>query len=74
MNAFSKIHPGVTSVYFLAILLVSMFVMNPVMEALTLLGGLLYCWSLTGRGKRLQELRSSVCRVLHGAGESAVFP
>lgn len=49
MNAFSKIHPGVTSVYFLAILLVSMFVMNPVMEALTLLGGLLYCWSLTGR-------------------------
>ena len=73
MNAFSKIHPGVTSVYFLAILLVSMFVMNPVMEALTLLGGLLYCWSLTGRGKRLRELRSSLCVVFFMALVNPLF-
>ena len=45
-----------TSVYFLTILLFSMFVMNPVLELLTLLGGLLYCWSLTGWGNRLRDL------------------
>ena len=45
MNTFSRIHPGVTSVYFLTILLFSMFVMNPVLELLTLLGGLF--WAFT---------------------------
>ena len=53
MNAFSKVHPGVASVYFLGILLFSMFVMNPVLELLTLLGGLLFCLSLPGDKKGL---------------------
>jgi len=62
MNAFSMVHPGVTSVYFLALLLFSMFVMNPVMEVLTLLGGLLYYWTMPGR--RLQDLRFYLYMVL----------
>lgn len=64
MNTFSRIHPGVTSVYFLTILLFSMFVMNPVLELLTLLGGLLYCWSLTGWGNRLRDLGFYLLMVL----------
>lgn len=72
MNTFSRIHPGVTSVYFLTILLFSMFVMNPVLELLTLLGGLLYCWSLTGWGNRLRDLGFYADGAAHGA-ENPLF-
>lgn len=57
MNAFSRVHPIVTTAYFLSILLFSMFVMNPVMELLTLLGALLYCAAITSKGEKLRDLR-----------------
>lgn len=47
MQAFSKIHPAVTMVYFLAILLISMFVNNPVFNLLSLMGASLFSVLLT---------------------------
>lgn len=49
MKAFESYHPFVTLVYFLSVLSVSMFVMNPIIEATALVGALLF--SLTVQKK-----------------------
>lgn len=46
MKAFEKYHPAVLMVYFLSVLLVVMFISNPVLEAFALLGGILFCLML----------------------------
>ncbi len=42
MKAFGNYHPTVLMFYFLSVLLVSMFVVNPVLQILALLGGVLF--------------------------------
>ena len=49
MKAFDGYHPTVLLVYFCSVLLVAMFVTNPVMQLSALLGGILFCGMLLGR-------------------------
>ncbi len=49
MKAFSDYHPLVLLVYFLSILIVAMFVNNPVIGLFALLGGILFCIMLSKR-------------------------
>ena len=49
MKAFDGYHPTVLLVYFCSVLLVAMFVTNPVMQFSALLGGILFCGMLLGR-------------------------
>ena len=57
MNAIDRLHPTVMPVYFLAILLVAMFVSNPVISLLALLGGLLFCMTQCGQREMRAELK-----------------
>ena len=57
MQVFSKIHPAVTMVYFLAILLISMFVNNPVFNLISLIGAGLFSALLTGEKKSLSDIK-----------------
>ena len=43
MKAFGNYHPGVLMTYFLSVLLIAMFVQNPILQSLALLGGILFC-------------------------------
>ena len=43
MKAFGNYHPFVLLVYFLSVLFVAMFLSNPVLQLITLLGGSLFC-------------------------------
>ncbi len=43
MKAFESYHPFVTLVYFLSVLSISMFVMNPIIEITALIGAFLFC-------------------------------
>ena len=51
MKAFGNYHPGVLFAYFLSVLLISMFVSNPVLQLLALFGGILFCITLVKRGE-----------------------
>lgn len=57
MQAFTKIHPAVTMVYFFAILLLSMFVNNPVFNIISLLGAFLFSVITTGVQKNLNDIK-----------------
>lgn len=53
MKSFASYHPAVLLLYFLAVLLIAMFSVNPVIVTLALLGGALFAATLTdGREKR----------------------
>ncbi len=56
MKSLSDSHPIVAATYFVALLIVTMFVWNPVVQLLTLSGGLLYCILLSGAGKTLRSM------------------
>lgn len=56
-GAFSKSHPLVLLVYYLSVLSVAVFSVNPVFTAFTFLGGLLYTAMLTERREYLKLLR-----------------
>ena len=43
MKAFAGVHPLVLLIYFLSVLIVTMFVTNPVLSLLALLGAVLFC-------------------------------
>lgn len=43
MKAFGNYHPFVLLIYFLSVLLVAMFVSNPVLQTEALAGGILFC-------------------------------
>ena len=49
MKAFGNYHPFVLFTYFLSVLLIAMFVSNPVLQTLALLGGILFCVMLQKR-------------------------
>ena len=49
MKTFGNYHPAVLFVYFLSVLLVAMFVTNPVLQLCALLGGAFFCATLTAR-------------------------
>ncbi len=49
MKAFGIYHPFVLLLYFLSVLLVAMFVSNPVLEVTALLGGCLFCLILQNK-------------------------
>lgn len=46
MKAFGNYHPAALMIYFLSVLLVTMFVSNPVLQILAMLGGILFCLML----------------------------
>ncbi|MGM9647378.1 MAG: energy-coupling factor transporter transmembrane component T [Eubacteriales bacterium] len=56
MKSLSDSHPAVAATYFVLLLIVAMFVWNPVVQLLTLAGGILYRISISGVGKTLREL------------------
>ncbi len=56
MKAFSNVHPAVCMTYFLSVLLVSMFVPHPVLQAEVLFGGALFCALLGGRRASFRDL------------------
>ncbi len=56
MRAFSRLHPAVLLCYFTAVLLIAMFVNHPVIELLSLLGGALFCMTLTSRREKRSDL------------------
>lgn len=51
MKAFGNYHPFVLLIYFLSVLLIAMFVSNPVLQILALLGGILFCAMLQKRSE-----------------------
>ena len=55
MNAFSKIHPIALMAYFVAVMSVGMFVTNPVVELISLAGGILFCSVLTGAKEKKSD-------------------
>lgn len=57
MRAFSNIHPITAMVYFISILLFSMFSNNPVIGVLALMGGILFCMMLTGRKEKWSDIK-----------------
>lgn len=56
MKAFKDYHPAVLTIYFGSLLAVAMFVWNPVMQILTVAGGIFVCLSLRGLRKTLRDL------------------
>ncbi|MCI8496900.1 MAG: energy-coupling factor transporter transmembrane protein EcfT [Clostridiales bacterium] len=56
MKAFSKLHPMVLLCYFVSILAIAMFSGNPVMELTSLIGGTLFCLTLTPRREKRSDL------------------
>lgn len=57
MNAFSKLHPSVLMIYFIAVLSVGMFVTNPVIELVSLAGSILFCATFTGAREKKNDLK-----------------
>lgn len=51
IKAFSDYHPVSLMVYFLTVLIITMFVQNPVIQALSFLGALLFCSMLRKRSE-----------------------
>ncbi len=51
MKAFGNYHPATLMIYFLSVLLVTMFVSNPILQTLAMLGGILFCLMLQRRSE-----------------------
>lgn len=49
MNRFNNCHPAVAALYFVSVLLVTMFTAHPVLLALALLGGIAFCATMERR-------------------------
>ena len=57
MRAFSKIHPFVLLIYFISVLLIGMFINNPVINIITLIGGILFWAMMSNAKERLRDFR-----------------
>ena len=57
MKAFSRLHPLPLFTYFIVMLLFSMFLRNPVIVALSLLGGGAFAATLTDKREKLSDLK-----------------
>ena len=51
MKAFANYHPAVLLAYFLSVISVEMFAVNPVFQLSALLGGILFCCMLSKRSE-----------------------
>lgn len=56
MRIFENHHPAVLMVYFISVLLISMFVSNPILQLTALLGGILFCVILQNRSSSVGNL------------------
>ena len=56
MKAFGNYHPMVLFIYLLSVLIISMFVANPILQILALLGGILFCSMLQRKGEILGNI------------------
>lgn len=56
MNRFFECHPAVSALYFLSVLLVTMFTANPILLALTLLGGVAFCATMESKKTSFKNL------------------
>ncbi len=56
MKAFANYHPFVLLIYFLSVLLVAMFVSNPILQTFALLGGVLFCLMLQRRSETVRSI------------------
>ncbi len=56
MNAFSRLHPTVTILYFAAVVGTAMFATNPVIELISLAGGAAFCSLLTDKNEKKRDL------------------
>ena len=57
MKAFSEFHPAALLTYFLSVLIVAMFVSNPIISLLALAGASLFCLTLTDRQEKKRDSR-----------------
>lgn len=57
MKAFSKFHPFVLMVYFISVFIVAMFVNNPVINVIAILGGLVFSIMLTEANEKISDLK-----------------
>ena len=73
MKAFGNYHPMVLFIYFLSVLLISMFVTNPVLQILALLGGILFCAMLQRKGEFLGNIGFFVPLFLMVAVTNPIF-
>lgn len=55
MNSFSKLHPSVLIVYFVAVLSIGMFVDNPIIKLASLVGGILFNSLFTGAKEKKSD-------------------
>ncbi len=60
MNSFSKFHPAVLLLYFVAVFSVSMFIQNPIYLSLSLLGSISFLITLKGIKHSLKSLSSFI--------------
>ena len=60
MRAFSALHPSVLLVYFLSVLLLTMFAENPVLRGIALLGGVLCAVLSAPTGGKRKMLRTTL--------------
>lgn len=56
MKSFGRYHPATLIFYFLSILLISMFVWNPVIQLSSLFGGIFFCASIQNRRENLANI------------------
>lgn len=57
MKGFAKLNPRICAIYFLSVLIISMFLRNPVIQIISLVGGILFLSSLS----ELKEIISDIC-------------
>lgn len=56
MKAFGSYHPLVSFVYFISVLLIAMFAVNPIIQISALVGGCMFCFMLQSKGRVLSDI------------------
>lgn len=56
MKSFSKIHPFVLMFYFVSVIIISMFSGNPIIQLSSLIGSVLFCFTLTNIKEKLNDI------------------
>lgn len=56
MKAFGNFHPLVLLIYYLSVMITAMFIWNPVLQGLALLGGVLFCMMLLRKRQIIRDV------------------
>lgn len=56
MKSFSKVHPFVLMFYFVSVIVISMFSGNPLIQLISLMGSILFCFTLTNTKEKLNDI------------------